>query len=334
MYFFAPNEAVGTTIHINSQDSNFFQPNQDILELLKDSKQCWALKAQHPCRIDLFQYEGDIVNTELPLCDVQGSINGVEISAFGIWMASHAAFRGIQAESGEGGQIAARATPIEMMVVGEMTVSDLVSYLPSSVIDGDVITISEKIVAISQGRVGPRKMLAGRDPKFLNYKERLILASELQSRLGFEISTHHLTLIDHLPAELMTLGTDDANGFCERVAREVWLKRSCRVDVLVVDSDTGVDLCQPLTGLPTVGASPIGSTAGLTYYECLRASTLAEFARGHTKGTPIVVVHPSERNRARSNIGEYRGYRGDLKISMEQFLHHAVPNLICWEQLS
>ncbi|WP_126225060.1 hypothetical protein [Burkholderia ambifaria] len=332
MHCLVPLEANGTSVRLSVGQAGWkdFEPGRSIATLRDDSTIRWTLVCQHACDVRYMTACEDIVAASDAVCELRSSINGVDLYTFALWMGTHSAHRGIQAAQGDAGQIAARVSLVRLRVEEAMSMDELADSLPDSLETGDVVTISEKVAAIAQRRVAPRSLLDGRDPKFLSREERRSLAGELQSALGFPVSVQHLTLIDYLPGETMTVGTLDPNQFCWELSKAIARLKGKHVEVVMVDSDTGVDLCQPLTGLPTVGSTPIGATAGVTYYECLRASAAAEYARGHSRQAPVVIVHPSERNRARSNVGEHRGYAGAIHVSMERVLHHGVPTPACW----
>lgn len=332
MICIAPTEATGTSVRLNNSSStwNEFLPEEPIITLYNGELPVWKLICQQPCNVRFMVEDEIVVSDNIALCELKGSINGVGFAEFGLWMGTHAALRGIQAAEGDAGQIAARVSPIKMIVEEDTSFEELVSSIQDNLQDGDIVAVSEKIVAITQRRVASRVLLKGRDPKFLSYDERCALAKELQTTLNFPVSTYHLTLIDHLPDGMMTVGTFDANRYCSKLSEKIKHCTDKCVDVLIVDSDTGVDLCQPLTGLPTIGSTPIGATAGITYYDCLRVSAAAEYVRGHNRLTPIIIVHPSERNCSRIDIGAYRGYSGSIHVSMERVLHHGVLSPTYW----
>ena len=51
-------------------------------------------------------------------------------------------------------------------------------------------------------------------------------------------------------------------------------------DVVVSDTDTGTEVRETLIGCITVGATPLGATAGLVLYECMRVAAATELCRG------------------------------------------------------
>ncbi len=93
--------------------------------------------------------------------------------------------------------------------------------------------------------------------------------------------------------------------------------------MVVSDTDTGLDVLAPLIGTLTIGATPLGATAGLTLYECMRCACAAEFVRGHDKGIAIVVCRPAARCAKRARLGEHRGYAGMLDRHREGALTYA-----------
>ena len=95
------------------------------------------------------------------------------------------------------------------------------------------------------------------------------------------------------------------------------------VDVVVSDTDTGLDVRAPLIHTVTIGATPLGATAGLTLYECMRCACAAEFDRGHDRGIPLVLCRPARRCAQRERMGEHRGYDGVLDARREGGLTYA-----------
>ena len=266
-----------------------------------------------------------------PIGCVGLSARDIEFQMHGLWMASHAAFRGIQAAAGQGGLVASSAIPVRRRFDAGCGVEALVEgWDDVELRDGDVVVISEKVAAMAQGRVGGATLLDGEDPKFLGAARRAELAQRVGERVGFDVSATDLLLVDYVDQNTVSLGCHDPNATCGRLARLIAERRGCSVDVLVADSDTGVDQCHPLLGLMTIGATPTGATAGLTIYEALRATAVAEYVRGHVLGVPLVVVSPSERNRHRPAVGSDRPYPGMMHVIMEDRVHRGTATPLYW----
>lgn len=242
-------------------------------------------------------------------------------------IATNAAVKGLLGSMNQSGHICAGVTEVQgRLDVGsgeDALVEQIVDRLNDVVSDGDVVVLAEKIFAAAQGRIGPRSVLLSPDPKTVPTAELAELARRWEQRLGFEVKPIHLLLADEYEDDKATLGADDHNGICANLAKAIEAILSRCVDVVISDTDTGLDIRHPLIGTLTIGATPIGATAGLTLYEAMRCACAAEFARGHNRLIPIVVCRPAARRSQREAIGEHRGYAGALNAAKEPGIAHA-----------
>jgi hypothetical protein len=119
------------------------------------------------------------------------------------------------------------------------------------------------------------------------------------------------------------VGAADHNAACARLAAAITESGGKRVDVVVSDTDTGLDTRRPLIGTLTIAATPLGATAGLNLYEAMRCAVAAEFVRGHNRGIPVVLCIPAERRRGRPGVGLPRSYPGALDARREPGLTYA-----------
>lgn len=236
-------------------------------------------------------------------------------------LATNAAFKGLLGSMGQSGHICSSAEGVDVYVDtggGWENAQDIIAKsLDGSIRDGDVIVVAEKVVAASQNRIGPREILLDPDPKTVPPEILDELSEKWQKKLGFVVKPIHLLLADEYQDDKATLGVLDHNKACSELALTIQRISNVSVDVIISDTDTGLDVRMPLIGCITIGATPIGSTKGVILYEAMRCAVAAEFVRGHNLGIPIVICRPADRRRHREFVGEYRGYSGHLHISFE-----------------
>jgi hypothetical protein len=242
-------------------------------------------------------------------------------------VAMNAAVKGLLGSMGESGHICASVDPVVGYVETSggwaQTLATLVERTAPEVRPGDVVVVADKVVAAGLGRVGPRAVLHEPDPKTVPNSELPALAARWAETLGFAVSPLHLLLADEFGTEQSTLGTDDPNGRCAELADAIAQSCGSRVDVIISDTDTGLDTRTPIIGTVTFGATPIGATAGVNFYEAMRCAVAAEFARGHARQIPVVLCRPAQRRAVRPGLGAHRGYDGFLAAAREKALAHA-----------
>ena len=242
-------------------------------------------------------------------------------------LAVNAAFKGLLGSTGESGHICARTLStcreMDLSKGWDSLMDQLISALPPGTSRGDVVVIPDKIVAVSLSRLGPRSVISDPDPKTVDAAERADLADRWSAKLGFPIESKHLLLADEYDEDLVTLGTDDHNLRSHELASRIQEKLGLDVDVIISDTDTGLDVREPLIGTVTIAATPLGATGGVNIYEAMRCAVAAEFVRGHKRKIPIVVCVPAERRRSRKGIGHKRAYPGMLDANKEPFIAHA-----------
>lgn len=244
-----------------------------------------------------------------------------------IAIATNAVVKGMFGAQGESGHICARTLPWELQVDCTHGLNAVVRRLSATFAneleDGDVVVIADKVVAACLDRIGPRRILTDPDPKTVGAIERVELAEFWAAELGIQIEPLHLLLADEYGTQEATVGTDDPNVRAGEIAACVRATTGRLVDVVISDTDTGIDVRAFLIGTLTLGATPLGSTNGLNLYEAMRCATAAEFVRGHKRGIPVVVCKPAERRRDRVSVGVPRGYGGFLDAHKEGGLTYA-----------
>jgi F420-0:gamma-glutamyl ligase len=247
-----------------------------------------------------------------------------------LFQAANAAFKGLMAFYGEGGQIAEALVPVSCQLHPQrgltVMIGEIVDAVAASGVEsGDVIVISEKVFAIAQGRLFPLALLYANDPKATDSEGRADLLREV-ARYVPDVSDADLLLADALPdwpdGPMATCGVRDANGLALRVCEALAASTGERCDVVISDTDTGAEIREQVIGCPTIGATPLGATGGLVLYECMRAACAAEFVRGSSRGIPIVICKPHERRRARTGLAQAR-YPGMLDARRERLVGFA-----------
>ena len=242
-------------------------------------------------------------------------------------IACNAAIKGLLGAGGQSGHICRRTVPVAVPLAVEdgwpSVLSQMAGALEGIVRDGDVVVIAEKVVAAALNRLGPREVLLNPDPKTVPAGALPELARRWSEALGFEVTPVHLLLADEYKEDQATLGADNHNLRCAEAARAIGDALGVTADVIISDTDTGLDTRRPLIGTVTIGATPVGATAGVNLYEAMRCAVAAEFTRGHDRGIPLVVCVPAERRRRRQGVGAPRAYEGVLDARQEAGISHA-----------
>jgi hypothetical protein len=260
--------------------------------------------------------------------DITALINkNIEEQIWNLAIATNAVIKGLLGSMGASGQIAARTVPIKV----ELPVNDGLDTLLTSIAeactkedieDGDVVVTAEKPFAVAQRRLVPLEIIAKRDPKKQDEIGRRALISEIRTHISTPVEDEDLILMDWYVTDpdlgpMATVGAHNHNHLAYLVAEAIIEKTKKDVDVVISDTDTGIDVRKTIIGTITIGATPLGATKGLSLYECMRAACAAEFTRGSARRIPIVICKPAGRCRTRVGIGEYRGYDGKLRFDRE-----------------
>jgi len=242
-------------------------------------------------------------------------------------LAVNAAFKGMLGALGESGHICASAHGCTVSLDTDNGFESLMTQVAQAVAelvgDGDVVVVADKVVAAALRRIAPRALLTNPDPKTQPAQDLADLAQVWSGELGFPVEPTHLLLADEFPGDRMTVGTDVPNIRCAELATRIRAATGRGVDVLISDTDTGLDTRTFLINTLTIGATPLGATAGVNIYEAMRCAVAAEFVRGHHRGVPVVICKPAERRRVRAGIGEARPYPGFLDARREAGLTYA-----------
>ncbi|WP_444626235.1 hypothetical protein ACSLMH_03350 [Flavobacterium columnare] len=248
-----------------------------------------------------------------------------------IWdlaIATNAVFKGLLGSMGQSGQIASSTVKIKTELEVKKGIEQLLEDIGNAMKEyndlenGDVVVVAEKPYPVAQNRLVPVKYIYERDPKKMSAEERKKYVLEIGKLLPTPLDEEDLILADSYTedpeiGQMCTMGAYNHNLLAYQTAEIIRAKTGKVVDVVISDTDTGIDVRKTIIGCITLGASPIGATKGLSLYECMRASCAAEFSRGSTERIPIIICKPAERCRKREGMGEFRGYDGKLKYSIE-----------------
>lgn len=274
----------------------------------------------------------EILTCQVPslALDFQPAYRQMKALQIELAQAVNAAFKGLVAAEGQGGHIAKSVIPISEKLHperGEESLLDeIVAALPGADLrSGDVVVVSESLFAIAQGRLFPLEVLYQFDPKTTDMESREDIL-ELVKQYVPDVTLDDLLCADALP-ELSppqaTAGARDPNGIAYRLAQLIQERHERCCDVVVSDTDTGLEVRETLIGCPTVNSTPLGATGGLVIYECMRVANAAEFCRGASRGIGVVICRPHERRAERGGVGEPRGYQGRLDLGRERLIGYA-----------
>jgi hypothetical protein len=245
--------------------------------------------------------------------------------------AVNAAIKGYMGAIGQSGQIVEHIVPVRVTLHPTEGYTSLIDQIANSLngadlVDSDVVVISEKVISIAQARLFPLELLYECDPKTTDREGRKDLLLKAREYVP-DVSLDDLLLSDSLlewhDGPKATAGVRNPNRVAYEIARAIHERHGVLTDVVIADTDTGLDVREELINCITIGATPLGSTAGITIYECMRAANAAEFCRGSSRGIPIVICRPHLRCTRRNGIGAFRGYDGRLDADRERLLGYA-----------
>jgi hypothetical protein len=248
-----------------------------------------------------------------------------------IAQAANAVVKGYMGSLGESGQVteAVLGVPVELDCDRGYAalVEQIVSALSgTSLADGDIVVVSETVIAQAQGRVFPADVLLAQDPKTVDRVAREDVLDEVARHVP-DVTSTDLLLADMPTADnhgaMATAGVRDANAVAYDLAQALSERAGVCCDVVISDTDTGLDVREQIIGCWTLGATPLGATAGLVIYECMRVANAAEFVRGAHRRIPLVLCKPHRRRMRRNGTGEHRGYSGFLDARRERLIGFA-----------
>ncbi len=312
---------------------------EEVVVLAKVGETAHCLKAPYAAKIDFSDLKvGDVVSPGGAFFNLVKSSNSHDATSTDvntlinekIWdlaIAANATFKGLLGSMGQSGQIAKKTIPISVLLPVKNGIDALINSIGKSLVEtdlknGDVVVVAEKPYPVAQNRLIPFDLIRKADPKKLSQIDREKLLRDIGRYVDAPVSDESLILADtyiddHDIGEKATVGAFDHNRLSYLTAQAIYQYTNKVVDVVISDTDTGVDVRKMIIGCITLGATPIGATKGLNLYECMRAACAAEFARGADKGIPIVICRPAFRCVDRDDTGDYRGYAGMLDYNKE-----------------
>ena len=174
--------------------------------------------------------------------------------------------------------------------------------------DGAYLIIASKVISISQRRIieVPKYPLPDRHApnEMFNLLKR------------YNKNNMEITLRDAIGADLIfetdtelsfALLPDNPNCEAAEIAKKLYESTGKRIDVIISDTSSGWCKGKDLIGIPTLLATPIGSTRGCDIYYAQRLSAMAEVLRNKEALAPFIIVEPPTiRSRTRSHCGEAR----------------------------
>ena len=186
----------------------------------------------------------ELPSVSLELAPVQDMIRAAQLEMF---QAVNAAFKGLMGYFGEGGQIAKEVVPVECTLHPERGLDDLTQELVAAVVEhdpksGDVVVVSEKLIAIAQDRLFPLELLYANDPKTTDRDGRADLLKEV-ARYVSDVTDADLLLADVLAdwpdGPMATCGIRDANMVALSISQALAEQTGFLCDVVISDTDTG-----------------------------------------------------------------------------------------------
>ncbi len=232
----------------------------------------------------------------------------------------NAVLRGVISAYGAGGGITGEVVPvrIDLQIISyEHLLTDVASAICNTGIEsGDIVVLTSSVVALAQGRTVP----LGTIPKNSGVRNEI---PALMSRVKLEecarliSETHHLscTVRDILLSDTITvngrlvllLGPEQPNDVAFDLASLLKESRNVNCDVVLKDSDAGGACGNIVVGHPTLVATPLGTTKGLSILEAMRVAAAGEALMGKKNGIPVVLCRPANAVvRNRLGIGERR----------------------------
>ncbi len=254
-----------------------------------------------------------------------------EENLFSLAQATNAVVKGFFGSIGQGGQVTNNVVPLKLKLKLEEGVESLTDQLAIGLSEiglehGDIVVVSEKVVSVAQQRLFPLNLLYDDDPKLTALRNRQALLEKVREYVPSVVEKDLLlsdSLIGAVGGDQATAGINDANGVAHALAEHFSISLGVDVDVVISDTDTGLDVRETIINTITIGATPIGATAGVSLYECMRLANAAEFVRGSHRNIPVVIAKPHLRRRKRTHIGEHRGYMGYLDACQESLIGFA-----------
>lgn len=226
--------------------------------------------------------------------------------------------KGVTGALGRGEGITKYMQPVSFHVKEGSVTSDFIQSLTATnlIEDGDAIVIPSKVAAILENR-----LVYGLTVE--NYKacvEDINYARKhLKTADNKPLTAKDLIGLDKIDPQ-RKVGSrypEDPNALACEIAQGVEKQLGTKIDVVISDSDAGGKKGIHLIDCPTIIATPIGATAGLRFFYCMRLALAAEMTWNNEKDIPVLLIKPYQEYRLRERMGELR-YSGFLSGGKEE----------------
>jgi len=232
----------------------------------------------------------------------------------------NAVLRGMLSANGAGGGITGEVLPIRMdlqITSYERLLVDVASSIGETGVEsGDIIVLTSSVVALAQGRTVPFGTIPKRNG-VRNEIPALMTIPKLEEYARIISDSYHLscTIKDVLLSDTFSrngevgllLSPEQPNGVAFDLASRLKEERNVNCDVVIKDSDAGGTCGTIVIGHPTIVATPLGATKGLSILEAMRVAAAAEALMGKRNRIPVVLCRPANAVvRDRVGIGERR----------------------------
>jgi F420-0:gamma-glutamyl ligase len=232
----------------------------------------------------------------------------------------NAVLRGIISAHGAGGGITGEVVPVRInlqITSYENLLADAARAICNTGIeDGDIVVLTSSVVALAQGRTVPFGTIP-KNSSVRNEIPALMSFSKLEEYARLISETQHLSctvrdilLSDTIAVDgqlVLLLGPEQPNDVAFDLATLLKENQNVNCDVVLKDSDAGGSCGNIVVGHPTLVATPLGATKGLSILEAMRVAAAGEALMGKKNGIPVVLCRPANAVvRDRHGMGERR----------------------------
>lgn len=225
--------------------------------------------------------------------------------------------KGVGAALGKGEGVTKKVLALQLQINEGDSFETVAQFLQSTQLldDGDIVVIPSKVVSIIEQRFVYGVTIE-------NYKQCTTDINYARQHLTYDgedtFTEKDMIGLDKIdPAKKLGVRySADPNKSATNLASAIKKIAKVNVDVVITDSDSGGKKGIALIGCPTIINTPIGATAGLRLFYCMRAAVAAELLWNNTPHTPLVLVKPYQASRIRESVGQLR-YAGFLNADKE-----------------
>jgi F420-0:gamma-glutamyl ligase len=231
----------------------------------------------------------------------------------------NAVLRGIVSANGGGGGITGLviSVPVELTFASyEALLANVVRALRDIIQDGDIVVVTSSVIALAQGRIVPFDSIPKKTgvrneiPALMTMAALEDCAKRITDRYQLPCTVKDVLLSDSFVRDgetVLLLAPQRPNDVAFDLATEVRKELAVACDVVIKDSDAGTLAGAIVIGQPTLVATPLGATKGLSIIESMRVAAAAEARMGKKNRIPIVVCRPANAVvRDRLGIGQRR----------------------------